>query len=61
MGYSPNRFILPMTRRDIGNHLNVTLETVSRAFSALDHLGIIAADRREITILSMEALRQFES
>jgi CRP/FNR family transcriptional regulator len=61
MGYSPNRFTLPMTRRDIGNHLNVTLETVSRAFSALDHLGIITVDRREIKILSMEALRQFES
>src|SRR5450830_575524 len=61
MGYSPNRFTLPMTRRDIGNHLNVTLETVSRAFSALDHLGIIAVERREGKILSLEALRKFES
>ncbi len=61
MGYSPNRFTLPMTRRDIGNHLNVTLETVSRAFSALDHLGIIAVERREVEILSMDALRRFES
>jgi len=61
MGYSPNRFTLPMTRRDIGNHLNVTLETVSRAFSALDHLGIIAVERREIRILSLDALRDFEA
>ncbi len=61
MGYSPNRFTLPMTRRDIGNHLNVTLETVSRAFSALDHLGIIAVERREVEILSMDALRRFEN
>ena len=61
MGYSPNRFTLPMTRRDIGNHLNVTLETVSRAFSSLDHLGIIAVERREIRILDMDALRKFES
>ena len=61
MGYSPNRFSLPMTRRDIGNHLNVTLETVSRAFSALDHLGIISVERREVEILSMDALRRFES
>lgn len=61
MGYSPNRFTLPMTRRDIGNHLNVTLETVSRAFSALDNLGIIAVERREIRILSLDALRNFES
>jgi CRP/FNR family transcriptional regulator len=61
MGYSPSRFTLPMTRRDIGNHLNVTLETVSRAFSALDSLGIISVERREIKILSMDALRRFES
>ena len=60
MGYSPHRFTLPMTRRDIGNHLNVTLETVSRAFSVLDHLGIIAVERREIEILSQDALRMFE-
>jgi CRP/FNR family transcriptional regulator len=61
MGYSPNRFTLPMTRRDIGNHLSVTLETVSRAFTALDSQGIISAERREIKILSMDALRRFES
>ncbi len=61
MGYSPSRFTLPMTRRDIGNHLNVTLETVSRAFSALDSLGIISVERREIKILSLEALRKFEN
>ncbi|MDP2368238.1 Crp/Fnr family transcriptional regulator [Rhodoferax sp.] len=60
MGYSPNRFTLPMTRRDIGNHLDVTLETVSRAFSAMDHLGIITVDRREIHIHSLDALREFE-
>ena len=50
MGYSPRRFTLPMTRRDIGSHLNVTLESVSRAFSAMDDLGIIAIDRRDIEI-----------
>lgn len=60
MGYSPNRFTLPMTRRDIGNHLDVTLETVSRAFSAMDHLGIVSVDRREIQIHSFDALRDFE-
>jgi CRP/FNR family transcriptional regulator len=60
MGYSPNRFILPMTRRDIGHHLSVTVETVSRAFSALVHQGIISVDFREISILSHSALRDFE-
>jgi CRP/FNR family transcriptional regulator len=59
MGYSPTRFILPMTRRDIGNYLGVTLETVSRAFSTMDHQGIISANRREVQIHSLDALRAF--
>ena len=61
LGYSATRFALPMSRRDIGSHLNITLETVSRAFSAMDRLGIIKIDRREVEILSLEALHQFES
>lgn len=60
MGYSPSRFTLPMTRRDIGNHLNVTLETVSRAFSALHQLGIIEVNKRDINIIDSQALREFE-
>lgn len=60
MGCSPNRFILPMTRRDVGHHLSVTVETVSRAFSALVLQGIITVDFREIRILSHDALCNFE-
>lgn len=60
MGWSPNCFILPMTRRDIGHHLSVTVETVSRAFSALVQQGIIEVEFREICILDRNALRHFE-
>lgn len=60
MGWSPNRFILPMTRRDIGHHLSVTVETVSRAFSALVQQGIIEVEFREIRILERDALCRFE-
>ncbi len=60
MGWSPNRFILPMTRRDIGHHLSVTVETVSRAFSSLVQLGIIEVDFREINILARDALCHFD-
>lgn len=35
LGYSPRQFVLPMTRRDIGSYLSLTLETVSRALPAL--------------------------
>lgn len=59
-GWSARRFTLPMSRRDIGNYLNVTLETVSRAFSSLHQQGIIQVAMRDITICSMEALRDFE-
>jgi len=60
MGWSPNRFILPMTRRDIGHHLSVTVETVSRAFSALVQQGIIEVEFREIRIIERDALCHFE-
>jgi CRP/FNR family transcriptional regulator len=60
MGYSPNRFTLPMSRRDIGNYLSITMETVSRAFSMLDQLGVISVVRREIEIHSQDALREVE-
>jgi CRP/FNR family transcriptional regulator len=60
MGYSPHRFTLPMSRRDIGNYLSVTMETVSRAFSLLSELGVISVMRREIEILSQDALREIE-
>jgi len=59
IGYSPWRFCLPMTRRDIGSHLNLTLETVSRTFSILSERGIIGVEKREIAIHHPEKLRTF--
>ncbi|WP_158558818.1 Crp/Fnr family transcriptional regulator [Rhodoferax lacus] len=60
MGCSPRRFSLTMTRRDIGNYLSVTLETVSRALSLLNHLGIIEISNRDVTLIDTEALRMYE-
>jgi len=50
---------LPMSRRDIGDYLGLTLETVSRALSRLRRAGAIslAGDTlREITILDRKLL-----
>ena len=60
IGCSAHRFTLSMTRRDIGNYLSLTLETVSRALSTLHHIGIVEVANREITIKSRDALRAYE-
>jgi CRP/FNR family transcriptional regulator len=56
MGYSPHCFILRMTRREIGSYLGLTLETVSRALSALDAQGVAKVDQRNIEILKPDVL-----
>lgn len=60
LGYSASQFTLPMTRRDIGSYLSVTLETVSRALSLLNHLQIIEVANRDIVIHSMQELQAYE-
>jgi CRP/FNR family transcriptional regulator len=60
LGYSPRCFTLHMTRRDIGNYLSLTLETVSRALSSLHQHKIIEVCSREIVIHSLEALQAYE-
>ena len=59
LGYSASQFTLPMTRRDIGSYLSVTLETVSRALSSLNHLNIIDVANRDIYIHSLEDLQAY--
>ncbi|HWI15076.1 MAG TPA: helix-turn-helix domain-containing protein, partial [Burkholderiales bacterium] len=57
MGYSGSQFNLRMTRQDIGSYLGLTLETVSRTFSAFNTIGLISVDQRAIVIRDMQALR----
>ncbi|WP_273690156.1 transcriptional regulator FnrL [Ketogulonicigenium vulgare] len=50
---------LPLTREAMADHLGLTLETVSRQFSALRHDGVITlAGARHITIADMARLRR---
>lgn len=60
LGECAERISLAMTRQEIGSYLGLTLETVSRAFSALDDAGYIRVAQREIEILDAEALRTLQ-
>jgi CRP/FNR family transcriptional regulator len=56
MGYDPRRFVLRMTRQEIGNYLGLTLETVSRIFSRFHREGVIAVEQREVELRDPQAL-----
>jgi CRP/FNR family transcriptional regulator len=47
---------LPMSRHEIGSHLGLTLETVSRMFSRLQEAGVIRLGSRSVAILDYEQL-----
>lgn len=55
-GFSAQRFMLRMTRAEIGSFLGLTLETVSRVFSRFQKLGLLNVTRRDIELLDMTAL-----
>lgn len=57
LGYSEKQFYLRMTREDIGSHLGVTLETVSRTLSALNKIGLINLDQRSIELIDFDKLK----
>jgi len=57
LGYSPSKFILRMSREDIGNHLGLTLETVSRLFTRFGKEGLIRVQKREVQLLDVPALQ----
>jgi CRP/FNR family nitrogen fixation transcriptional regulator len=56
--------ILPMSRRDIGDYLGLTVETVSRALSEMRRAGVLdfkGKNQREIVILNHQRLAAFDS
>lgn len=55
-GYSASEFHLRMSRAEIGSYLGMTLETVSRAFSALQRNGVLDVERKHVRIHDVEAL-----
>lgn len=58
LGFSAARFVLRMTREEIGNYLGLTLETVSRLFSRFQREGLICVRQRDVEIKQAESLRE---
>lgn len=58
LGFSAERFMLRMTRDEIGNYLGLTLETVSRLLSRFQKEGVIGVRQRAIEIQDAARLRE---
>ena len=56
-GYSATRFILRMSRREIGSYLGLTLETVSRVFSRFQREGLVRAELKAVELKDTAKLR----
>ncbi len=55
-GFSPRHFILPMSRQEIGSHLQMAPETVSRCFTRFEEKGWIESSHRELRLTDLAAL-----
>jgi CRP/FNR family transcriptional regulator len=58
LGFAADRFVLRMTREEIGSYLGLTLETVSRLFSRFQQEGLLVVRHREVTLDDIERLRR---
>lgn len=58
-GFSAREFHLSMSRSDIGNHLGLSTETVSRLFTGFQRLGLISVDRKLVKIHDHDSLLVF--
>lgn len=57
-GYAANEFNLSMSRGDIANLLGMAVETISRLLTHFQEDGILEVERKHITILNIDKLRQ---
>jgi CRP/FNR family transcriptional regulator len=56
LGYSGYEFNLTMSRHEIGNHLGLALETVSRLFTRLSRDGVVQIKRRCVIVQNLQML-----
>lgn len=58
LGYSPNTFVLRMTREEIGSYLGLSLETVSRLFSKFQEDELVDVQTRHLQITNPDVLAE---
>ena len=56
LGRSGERFMIPMSREDIGSYLGLVIETVSRTLSKMQEDGLIEVNGREVIIRDLGKL-----
>ena len=57
-GFPGEQIHLSLTRQELGNHLGLALETVSRLLSKFEATQLISVEKRVIRILDKEGLRK---
>jgi CRP/FNR family transcriptional regulator len=57
-GFSESEFRLPLTRNEIGNHLGLAIETVSRLLKQLQQKKVVAIQQKEVQILDFPELKR---
>jgi len=55
--FSETEFNLSMSRKDIGNYLGLTIETISRTFSRFQSEGILSTQRKYVNIHKLDTLK----
>lgn len=55
--FSETEFNLTMSRKDIGNYLGLTIETISRTFSRFQSEGLLSTQRKYVNIHKLNELK----
>jgi len=55
--FSETEFNLSMSRKDIGNYLGLTIETISRTFSRFQNDGLLSTQRKYVNIHKLNELK----
>ena len=55
--FSDVEFFLSLSRKDIGNYLGLTIETISRTFSHFQSQGLLETERKYVKLLKLDQLK----